>query len=224
MTDPAWVFLAEEGESLGARVARCARSALADGPMGQHLRPDFYREFISCGWVPPLVPGTTWDGSGNGIETLHTSCGIFVRAVLHHSGRTSTQPGRVGGALIGGWLERLALDDAAWIDVAENVPEPGDVFYREYAKTTAGRSGHVGIFIEPMNGPGEMWRTAEGGGGDGTLCRIEERRPFEPDSSPENRRLLGWWRPALMTGWVDPDADTEPPPTFPDPKDTESTE
>ncbi len=198
---PAWVFLHEDGEGVNARVARCCVEALRAGPMGRHERGDFYREFISCDWDPPLT-------TGKGIETLSTSCGIFLRGVLHWSGRYTTRPGAIGQPLVGGWLEGLHIGDKAWLDPHEGDPRPGDVFLRMYSKQSKGYEAHVGIFVEHLGG--RRWRTAEGGGGvDGTRCRHEEREPWSQDSS--GRVLVGWWRPERMEGFGST-ADTEPAP------------
>jgi hypothetical protein len=212
MTEPAFVFLAEEGETPGARIARCAREILRDGPMGCHVRGAHYREVISCGLSPALAPPF----AAGDIGTIKTSCGIFVRAVLHWSGLRATKPGKVGGALVGGWVPMM-FTHPAWVWAKDAQPEPGAIFYRDYgvggAKWAPTASGHVGLFVEHVEG--SIWTTAEGGGSpqpdeiaglttaqikatNGTYCRIS-RAPKEVRAKDSlNRGLIGWWRPDLI--------------------------
>jgi hypothetical protein len=70
-----------------------------------------------------------------------------------------------------------------------NTPNPGDYFYIASSKQST--DGHTGIFIESL-GP-DTWRTAEGGGGDGTLCRFTTRRISGARFDNDARTLWGWF-------------------------------
>jgi len=173
--------------------------------MGHHLRPDDYRAFVRL--PPDDLP----------IESIRTSCAVFVRAVLHHAGRPVTRRGKPGIPIFRGWLEGLDMRCSAWIDAdaPDEEPLPGDIFYRAYSKSSKGFESHVGVFVEEEEGT--QWLTAEGGGSDarsptsaGTVCRLEHRNPYDRDRL--GRKLIGWWRPALMDGWIDLEADTDPAP------------
>lgn len=203
-----WSFEFDPRETPGERIARCAYEALRDGPMGDKQRGAFYREFIACGFSPALLP--PFDGAD--IGAVRTSCGVFVRGLLHASGRRALKPGKVGGALVGGWLEDLSFHHPAWVWADDAVPEPGAVFYRDYG--TGGRgwsptaSGHVGVFVERHDSG--LWITAEGGGGDGTTCRLSQPKDVRARDSL-NRNLIGWWRPSLL-GLADTMAPQPPKP------------
>lgn len=217
MTEPAFVFLPEDDEPIGARIARCAREILRDGSMGCHVRGAHYREVIACGLTPALAPPFSHADIGG----IKTSCGVFVRAVLHWSGaRVATRPGKVGGALAGGWVPMM-LRDPSWVWAQDAQPEPGAVFYRDYGVGGKGwqpsTMGHVGIFVAESDAEDErgLWTTAEGGGSpgaddiagltaaqikatNGTFCRLSPRAKEVRAKDLLNRALIGWWRPELF--------------------------
>lgn len=182
-------FQRKPGESLGDAMARCAKEQLLPGPMGDKLRGTEYREFISCGMSPPL--STLGD-----IGKVKTSCAIFVRAVMHWAGRTATRKGVIGQGMFNGWLEGMSNYGPAWVkaDPADVLP-PGAVFYRDYGRVTNG--GHVGIIVQRM--PNGLYITAEGGGGDGTECRLSQPKDVWAKDSLQ-RTILGWWDPAKLGG------------------------
>ena len=208
-------FQWREDETPGQRIARCCEEALRDGPMGRRLRPEFYRTFISCGFDPPLQK-PHHEGDIGGVKT---SCGIFVRGALHWSGRRAKKPGKVGGALIGGWLEGLSFAHDAWVWAEDAIPEPGAVFYRDYSRH-AGSDGHTGIFVRQFDG--SLWVTAEGGGSDanspesrGTVCRMTDAGGKDVRAKDSlARRLIGWWKPAFLRldTFDGGHADTDPAP------------
>ena len=70
-----------------------------------------------------------------------------------------------------------------------NSPNPGDYFY--IATTRQSNDGHTGIFVELLEA--NSWRTAEGGGGDGTLCRLTTRRIAGNKFENDARTLWGWF-------------------------------
>lgn len=189
----------------GCLVADAARQALADGPMGKTLRTAEYREFIACGYDEDLTG-------------VATSCGIWVRACLHAAGRPPTKSGRarIGGALIGGWVEGVRVGDDAWTDAEGNTPEPGAILCWDVKRSLTGRC-HVEVALEQLDDRG-TWLVAAGGGGeDGTLCRLVDDRDIA-GLDAGYRKLLGWWRPSRMTGWLEdaiptvPDTEPAPPP------------
>jgi hypothetical protein len=197
------------------RIIDACHAALDAGPLGDKLRGPEYRRLISCGFAPALVaPFTTSD-----IGTIKTSCAVFARGILHAAGRPATRPGRVGQGIMGGWLEGLTTSHPAWewaIDAQGKSlgrkPPPGALFYRDYSRQFSGL-GHVGFLLFETT-PGK-WYTAEGGGGDGTECRLsaEPKDFFAKDSL--NRIPVGWWRPELLDGFVlvpeSPAPQPEPP-------------
>lgn len=182
------------------RIISAAHAALDAGPLGDKLRPADYRTLISCGFKPALAPPF----EAADIGTIRTSCAVFVRGVLHAAGRLAKRPGTVGQGIMGGWLEGLTTAHPAWewaTDAAgkRRQPPPGAIFYRDYSRNF-GKLGHVGILLFETS-PG-MWITAEGGGGDGTECRLSNgpKDFFAKDTL--NRIPIGWWRPELLDGFT----------------------
>lgn len=168
-----------DGESAGARIVRCCEEALALGPMGERQRAEAYRAFVSCGLEP--------DG-GVRLASIRTSCAIFARAVHHWCGRPARYPWRAGQGMFHGWLGDLDKRHRAWVDARGGAsPEPGDLFFIERPGTN---NNHVGFFLADRgNG---VWRTAEGGGGDGTRCAIGARI-LGAGFDRHGRTLQGWW-------------------------------
>jgi hypothetical protein len=167
-----WAFQAEPGESVGDRVARCCEKLLETGPVAEDKRPEVYRSFINCEQTPA---GTFFSKPLYDLSGVKTSCGLFVRAVYHWCGR-ATKPAVISGPLTA--YVQADFSSAAWTKAdAGAKPNPGDVFF------TPKYGGHVGIFLEEVT-PGQ-WRTAEGGGGAGTLCQLTSRRL---------ETVQGWWK------------------------------
>jgi peptidoglycan hydrolase-like protein with peptidoglycan-binding domain len=184
-----------DDESNGARIARCCEEALAPGPMGEHQRPEAYRAFVSCGLEP--------DG-GKRLASIRTSCAIFARAVHHWCGRPARYPWRAGQGMFHGWLGDLDRRHVTWVDAdAGAAPALGDLFYIERPGTN---NNHVGFFVADR-GQG-VWRTAEGGGGDGTRCAFAVRI-LGPRFDHYGRTLQGWWRAARLDLTHAPSADPE---------------
>jgi len=82
------------------------------------------------------------------------------------------------GPLSRRYLERIAFD-------GNNRPEPGDVVI--YGPTETNRWGHVGIYVEPSNAPGEMIIFDQHGFG----SQEDAGAQLRPRS---NIGLLGWLR------------------------------
>lgn len=196
------------------RIIAAAHAALDAGPLGDKQRPAAYRTLVSCGFRPALAaPFETAD-----IGTIRTSCAVFVRGVLHAAGRRATRPGKVGQGIMGGWLEGLTTSHPAWewaVDAAGKPlgrrPPPAAVFYRDYSRNF-GKLGHVGFLLFEVS-PGQ-WITAEGGGGDGTECKLSNGPKDFFGKDVLNRIPIGWWRPELLDGF----SGTAPP--APDPTGT----
>jgi hypothetical protein len=175
-------FTLQPGENIGARIVRCCEDALSEGPMGQRERHDFYREFISCGQERTSE-------SAEALTTVRTSCAMFVRAVLHWCGSPATGPYVTGTGMFVS-MGNVNFTHAAFVPSnGTKAPSQGDYFY--ISTTRQSSDGHTGIFIEQI-GPNE-WRTAEGGGGDGTLCRFTTRMISGDKFDNDNRRLWGWF-------------------------------
>jgi hypothetical protein len=165
---------------------------LLEGPLGDKLRGEDYRNLISCGFRPALKdPGD--------IGTIHTSCGVFVRGILDDARvRRALGPARVGWPFWDalnpkrGWLAGLGFKHPAWVPLKAGAePKPGSVFYIE--RPGKPNDNHTGFFVE-RNEDGS-WKTAEGGGGDGTKCQYGKRRI---ERNQNGRNLLGWYDPDLL--------------------------
>ena len=177
------------------RIVSICKTALTNGPIGDKLRPKFYRAFVACGFNPPLT-------TAGDIGKIATSCAIFVRAVLHWAGRRATRPGKIGQGINNGWLEGMTFSHPSWqwaVDPKTGVrakPTKGCVFFRDYNRQTTGMC-HVGILLHEVIP--DVWVTAEGGGSPGTTCRLSPsvgKNIWAKDSL--NRDLIGWWRPEWL--------------------------
>jgi hypothetical protein len=170
----------------GEKIVTSVERWLSDGPLGDRLNGDAYRRLISCGFVPALR-------SGGDIGTVHTSCAIFVRAILHDAEvLPASGPARIGWPMWGGWLGELSPRHKAWVPYKSgSKPVPGAVFYIESPANP--NNNHVGIFL--AENPDGTWDTAEGGGGDGTRCGYGARK-IERNQS--GRKLIGWFDPELI--------------------------
>lgn len=214
-------FTFDAAETPAQRVARIAREAVADGPMGCWLRRDRYASFLDI-WDMSDDYSRLLDSlhSGAVLAGVKTSCAVDASAVLGYAGRKLHKPWHADGTWgITSWLG-LGFDDESWVDAVDpktgpREPEEGFVFYRGGKQAS---NGHVGTFsLRLANG---LWRTVEGGGNltvsdgstltaaqrkatNGTVMRMtpEGKDPLAVDSL--GRHLTGWWdtnRIGLPTG------------------------
>ncbi|MFN2587204.1 MAG: hemopexin repeat-containing protein [Actinomycetota bacterium] len=182
-----FTFEVRAGESIRDRIVRCCEEALSDGPLGQTERHDVYREFISCG--QEKTPDAAERLTG-----VKTSCAMFVRAVRHWCGAAPQGPYKPGTGMFTS-MGGVSFGHASFVkNDGSNVPQPGDYFY--ISSSQSSNDGHTGIFIEELS-PG-TWRTAEGGGGDGTLCRFAERTIAGNRFGNDARTLWGWFDCTLV--------------------------
>ncbi len=185
------------GNRAGDAVACCAETWLSGGPMSRTRRASDYRAFLA-GAFPVDTPAEPVFGSGG------THCAIFARACLTLAG--VKPPGRrPKRTAITTWLGVDGfVGETSWRSLSDLEAHGGllrgDVLY--WANREDGKDGHVGICL---TGEGWLWRTAEGGGGDGSVARMSAE-PKDVRSS-RGRRLRGVWRPGAM-----PELDTSPAP------------
>lgn len=185
-----------DGNRAGDLVASVAETWLSDGPLDRHH--PVYRDFLA-GAFGPEDPAHPVLNSGG------THCAIFARACL--SLAEVKPPGkRPVKTAITTWLGVRGFEgDPSWRSRADLEAhgglQRGDVLY--WANRDDGQDGHVGICLTPGDEPW-MWRTAEGGGGDGSTCRMSEE-PKDVRTS-HGRRLRGVWRPGAMPPWKEPAA------------------
>lgn len=189
--------------SAGDRIVASCHKWLDPGPLGDTLRGREYRELISCGYSPALA-------GGGDIGKVHTSCAIFVRAILHDAGVLyATGPGHVGAPMMGGWLGELTEQHPAWVRADAGVPPVvGAIFFVQ--SPSHPNNCHTGILLTETTP--NLWDSAEGGGGDGTKCGLNlgsAGRHIGSDFDHWGRVLIGWWDPALIERIH---ADTDPPP------------
>lgn len=176
-------FLHSDVETVNERVVRCCEEALAEGPMGQHDRHDFYRDFIAANQEKSLAKAEALTG-------VRTSCAMFVRAVRHWCGGAPPAGPYIPGTGMFVSMGNVGFTHPSFISADSGAtPNPGDAFY--ISSTPTSNDGHTGIFIE-QTAPG-VWRTAEGGGGDGTLCRFTERTIAGNRFTNDPRPLRGWF-------------------------------
>ncbi len=182
-----FTFELRAGEGIRERIARCCGEALAGGPLGQTERHDVYREFISC------RQETTPDAAER-LTGVKTSCAMFVRAIRHWCGAPAQGPYKPGTGMFTS-MGGVSFGHPSFVkNDGSNVPQPGDYFY--ISSSQSSNDGHTGIFIEELS-PG-TWRTAEGGGGDGTLCRFTERPIAGNRFGNDPRTLWGWFDCTLV--------------------------
>ncbi|HLJ87937.1 MAG TPA: hypothetical protein VKZ53_14020 [Candidatus Angelobacter sp.] len=176
-------FQMQSGEAIGDRIVRCCQQALADGQMGENDRHDFYRDFIAC----------NQEASQNKAEALthvRTSCAMFVRAVRQWCGAAAVGPYLPGTGIFVS-IGNVSFGHPAFVPYKDSAkPNVGDSFYISSTDTTK-NDGHTGIFI--AEGPDGIWKTAEGGGGDGTLCRFTQRTLDTGKFKEDARHLWGWF-------------------------------
>jgi hypothetical protein len=193
---PAFVFLAEDGETAGAAVARCAREALAGGPMGCHLRGDHYRSFLE------IRGPDAYGHPSDSLSYVHTSCAVFAGTCRIHAGVQPVKPWHAEGRWgITSWLG-TSFQASLWVPHHDGEPSVGAVLY--WGSLTGG-NGHVGIVLERV---GDLYLTAEGGGSlhpdemkgmtatqihqtQGTVCRMSAQP--KDISTSWGRPLQGWW-------------------------------
>lgn len=183
------------GNKAGDAVASVAESWLCEGPMGNTLRGDEYRDFLAGAY-----------GDGDTARSIATSCAVFAGACLILA-EVMAPHGIPTKRAIHTWLGVKGFaSDPSWRSVADleahGGPLRGDVFYicstrgqmGKYVWTTweAAANGHVGICLDD----GWLTHTAEGGGSPGgTTCRISA----EPkDIRKMGRTLRGIWRPGAL--------------------------
>lgn len=174
----------------GEATADYAMQVLALGPMSRTLRAEDYKRFIDANFFD--------SASAPVFHSAGTHCAIFARGCLVGAGAKpkGRRPAVTG---ITSWLGVSFFSGKDWIGYADiGTLLPGDVLY------WCGRpsdpvwkddtNGHVGIVL--YDGEGWMQRTAEGGGGDGSLCRMSDK-PKDVRVS-WGRPLRGVWRPDNM--------------------------
>jgi hypothetical protein len=177
-----FAFDLRPGEAIGARIVRCCEEALTPGPMGEHERPDFYRVFIACRQERSQADAQRLTG-------VRTSCAMFVRAVRQWCGAPPAGPYLIGSPMFKS-MGNVSFSHPAFVAHDGSAkPHPGDYFY--LSSTQQSNDGHTGLFLEEV--ADGQWRTAEGGGGDGTQCRLTQRTIVGDRFSGEGRRLWGWF-------------------------------
>ncbi len=176
-------FQLQPGEAIGDRIVRCCQQAFADGPMGENNRHDSYRDFIACNQEAS-------QSKAEALTHVRTSCAMFVRAVRQWCGATPSGPYQPGTGIFVS-IGNVSLGHPAFVAYKNSAkPNPGDYFYIS-STDNAKNDGHTGIFI--AEDPSGVWKTAEGGGGDGTLCQFTQRT-FDTDKFKEDaRHLWGWF-------------------------------
>jgi len=184
LTPPAgsvFTFTLRTGETIGDRIVRCCMEALAEGPIGQHKRHDFYRDFISCKQENALQDAEK-------LTTVKTSCAMFVRAVRHWCGAPPSGK-YIPGTQMFVSMGNVSLSHPSFVPCkGANKPNQGDYFY---IQTEHKNNGHTGIFLKEI---GEnKWQTAEGGQGDGTECCLKTREITGSKFSDSSRTLWGWF-------------------------------
>lgn len=204
------IFTLIPEESPSQRVARVAREAVKEGPMGCYLNRARYVDFLGI-----------WENAQS-LAHVKTSCAIFAGAVWGYCGKKLRKPWKADGSWgIVTWLG-LKFDHESWLDAIValrqakdgTAPIAGDVMYRGL-KT--GGNGHVVVLVEQL--PDGRWITAEGGGGlrpedtrgmshpqvhatNGTVCRLSG--PKDIWSLDTLGRLpAGWWRSDLVVPTYD---------------------
>ncbi len=177
-------FLLRAGETIRDRMVRCCNEALdqAGGEMGYSKNHDLYRDFISCRQELTLEKAEQ-------LTKVRTSCAMFVRAVIHWCGYPPMGPYKPGTPMFKS-MGNVSYQHPAFVpNKGQNKPQHGDYFF--IANRDDGTDGHTGIFIEEIEIG--RWRSAEGGGGDGTLCRYGDRIILGQNFHNDARRLRGWF-------------------------------
>jgi hypothetical protein len=177
----AFAFELQSGESIRDRVVRCCLEALTDGPLGHTQRAEVYRDFIACNQEQSK-------DKASALATVKTSCALFVRAIRHWCGAAPAGAYVIGSGMFKS-LGNVSFGHPAWVNATGASPQPGDYFYIAASKTS--HDGHTGIFIEELET--NVWKTAEGGGGDGTQCSLNQRRIANGKFSNDGRTLWGWF-------------------------------
>ena len=206
------------------RMVKTCEDLLAAGPMGDKLRGDEYREFISAKWPVGRAMISPKDKFGRrtiggDIGKIKTSCAVCAGSASYQAGLDWDDDTLVlgedgvfyrmwSGDMFENWYQ-LGHDHPAWAPFPHPVSR-GDVF-------DLGGS-HLGICLEHLGGG--RWRTAEGGGGDGTKFSISEKRVFDPKRPTAwdpsmGRALRGVFRAAVIGQMLGEVADTEPAPACP---------
>lgn len=203
----AFAFAIQCGEAIGDRIVRCCRAALADGPMGERDRHDFYRGFIAAGQESS-------DQAAEALTHVRTSCAMFVRAVRLWCGAPATGHYVPGTGMFVS-MGKVGFLHPAWVKQSDGgTPNPGDYFYIAPSQAPSDTHGHTGIILA-VNEDGS-WDTAEGGGGDGTLCQLRQRTLAGNHFADDGRTLWGWFdctkvglpeSPACTDEAATPDAD-----------------
>ena len=168
-------------ESIRERILRCCEQALASGPIGHQQQSELYRNFIACNQEQSVE-------KANALATVRTSCALFVRAIRQWCGASPAGPYVVSTAMFGS-MGNVSFKHPAWLDATTEAPRPGDYFYIASSQTSV--DGHTGIFIAEVSAG--VWKTAEGGGGDGTQCRFGQRQIVGSKFANDPRTLWGWF-------------------------------
>ncbi len=205
-----FVFLYQTGESPGARFARCAEQAGLPGAMGYRVDQERYQGFLEV------------RGRAKQLCQVKTSCAVVASAVMGWCGYPMRKPWKADGTWgITSWLGlTLPLRNGrewlggspSWCWAEDGVPELGDIFYRDYARSTT-NSGHVGVLVRKHDDG--LWTTFEGGQWldpkkdadivarfaakdlrriNGTICRLSREPKDIRAFDKMNRKLIGWWR------------------------------
>lgn len=188
---------------LGERIAALALDLLSPGPLSKTERKAVASHVMACGVA-----------ADSQLYTLHTTCGVFARALRYWAGGPIGKPA-IGGGLVGearAWSAPLGMTHRAWLPYHDGAePEPGDLCFISSQPWQSAKNGHVLTFVRKL--PDGRWQTAEGGGGpDGTRCRLGERTVRR---RIDHRDIIGWWRMAMVAA-VEPPGNTATPEPVPD--------
>ena len=171
--------------------------------MGESNRHDEYRDFISAGQEEN-------EQKAEALTHVRTSCAMFVRAVHLWCGFPPMGPYMPGTPMFTS-MGNVSFNHPSFVPLSSGQdPHPGDCFY--IAPDATSPKGHTGLFVRDVSGeddgkggvfPEKTWLTAEGGGGDGTVCRLSGQdnhgmvfpyRTIRGNSfTSDDRTLFGWF-------------------------------
>jgi hypothetical protein len=180
----AFSFTLAPGESIRDRIVRCCHEALDPGPIGHDDRHNHYKSFLAAG-------NERDDASAEFLTHVRTSCALFVRAVHLWCGAPAKGPFRPGTPMYDsiGVNSPALFTSPSFVGAGTAEPRPGDTFV--LVDPANWNNAHTGFFLD-QNDDGS-WTTAEGGGGDGTLCRFRSRTIAGKHFADDARTLWGWF-------------------------------
>lgn len=202
-----WTFDVRAGEPVLDRWIRCFEELLSLGAISITVHAERLRAFLDVISTPGQPVAYIGGHPVSDIATWRTNCAMTQHAAMAWCKRQGMHPFNNGEAITGdkGYLE-LTKGDVYWVANDGKASPQGPCVF-SVAPSARLPYDHVGAFGPLVSG--RVYKTYEGGGGDGTHIGASTRDLDKLDSY--GRRIDGWWEISPLLPMLDAQSDFSGP-------------